>query len=62
MVKNLPTNAGYIGDMDSVANLGRSPGLGNSNPLQHSCLGNPIDREAWRTTIQGIKKESDTTL
>ena len=37
----------YAGDADLIPGLGRSPGEGNGNPLQHSCLGNPIDREAW---------------
>ena len=44
MVKNLPDNAGDVG---SIPGLGRSPGEGNDNPLQYSCLGNPMDREAW---------------
>ena len=44
MVKNLPAKGG---DMSSIPGLGRSLGGGNSNPLQFSCLGNPIDREAW---------------
>ena len=43
MVKNLPVSAG---DMNSVAGLGRSPGEGNGNPFQYSCLGNPMDGEA----------------
>ena len=55
VVKNLPANAG---DLDSIPGLGRSPGEGNGNPLQYSCLGNPIDREAWQTTVHGVKKES----
>ena len=38
-----------------------SPEEVNSNPLQYSCLGNPIDREAWRATVPGVTKESDTT-
>ena len=46
VVKNLPTNAGDPEDMSSIPRLRRSPGEGNSNPLQYSCLGNPIDREA----------------
>ena len=43
VVKNLPANAGDVG---SIRGLGRSPGGGNGNPLQHSCLGNPMDRGA----------------
>ena len=58
VVKNLPANAE---DADSVPASGRSPGEGNSNPLQYSCLGNPIDRGAWQATVHGVAKESDTT-
>ena len=58
MVKNLPANAGDIG---SIPGSGRSPGEGNSNPLQHSCLVSPMDRGAWRATVHGVAKESDTT-
>ena len=43
-VKNLPVNAGDTGDMGSIPELGRSPGEGNGNPLQYSCLENPMDR------------------
>ena len=46
MVKNLPANAGDSGDAGSNPGLGRSPGGGNGNPLQYSCLGNPMDRGA----------------
>ena len=45
MVKNLPANAGDTGDVGLIPVLGRSPGGGNGNPLQHSCHGNPMDRE-----------------
>ena len=58
VVKNLPANAG---DVDSVPGSGRSPGQENGNPLQYSCLGNPVDRGAWQTTVHGIAKESDMT-
>ena len=47
--------------MGSIPGLGRSPGEGNSNPLQCSCLGNPTDRGAWWATVHGAAKESDTT-
>ena len=57
-VKNPPTNAG---DTSSIPQSGRSPGKGNYNPLQHSCLGNPMDTGAWRATIHGVTKELDTT-
>ena len=55
-IKNLPANAGDIRDMGSISGLGRSPGEGNSNPLQDSCLGNPMDREAWWATVHGVAK------
>ena len=56
MVKNPPTNAGDIRDMGSVPGLGRSPGGGHRNPLQYSCLENPMDRGAWRATVHGVAK------
>ena len=43
------------------AGLGRSPGEGNGNPLQYSCLENPMDRGIWWATVHGVHKESDTT-
>ena len=49
------------GDAHSVPGLGRSTGKGNGNPLQYSCLGNPMDRGAWWAIVRGVKKESDTT-
>ena len=58
MVKNLPVNAGDIG---LIPGLGRYPGGGNGNPLQYSCLGNPMNRGTWRATVYGVAKESDTT-
>ena len=42
------------GDLKSVPGLGRSPGEGNGNPLQYSCLENPMDRGAWRGTVCGV--------
>ena len=53
MVKNLPANAG---DMGLIPGLGRSPGEGNGNPLQYSCLGNPLDRGAWQSTAYAAAK------
>ena len=53
VVKNLSANAG---DAESIPESGRSPGGGNSNPLQYSCLKNIMDRGAWRATIHGITK------
>ena len=61
MVKNLPSNAGDTGDSGSIPGLGRSPGKGNGNPLQYSCLENPMDRGAWGATVHGVAKESDRT-
>ena len=49
------------GDPGSIPGPGRSPGEGNVNPLQYSCLGNPMDRGAWQATLHGASKESDTT-
>ena len=51
VVKNPPANAGRAG---SIPGLGRSPGEGNGNPLQCSCLGNPMDRGAWQATVQEL--------
>ena len=45
-----------VGDPGSVPGLGRSPGEGNGNPLQYSCLENPMDREAWQATIHRVSK------
>ena len=50
VVKNLPANAGYVGDTVLIPGLGRSPGGGHGNPLQYSCLENPMDRGTWWTT------------
>ena len=59
MVKKLPANAGDARDMDLIPELGRSPGGGNGNPLQYSCLENSRDRGAWRAAVRGVA-ESDT--
>ena len=58
MVENLLANSV---DMDSIPELGRSLGEGNENPLQYSCLENPMDRGAWRATVHGVAKEADMT-
>ena len=58
MVRNPLSNAG---DMTLILGLGRSPGKGNDNPIQYSCLGNSMGRGAWWATVHGIAKESDTT-
>ena len=60
VVKNQPANAGHVGDVGSILGLGRSPGEGNGNPLQYSCLENPMDSGAWHATVHGVT-ESDTT-
>ena len=57
MVKNLPANAGYVGSFPAS---GRSPGEGNSYPLQYSCLENSTDRRAWQAAVHGVT-ESDMT-
>ena len=49
------------GDLGSVPGLGRSPGEGNGNPFQYSCLENLMGRGAWQATVNGVAKESDTT-
>ena len=60
MVKNLPANAGDAKDLSSIPGAGRSPGVGNGNSLQYSCLENPMEREVWWATVHGVT-ESDTT-
>ena len=52
-VRNLPAN---VGDVGTTPGSGRSPGEGNDNPLQYSCLGNPMDRGAWGATVPGVAK------
>ena len=56
VVKNLSTNAGDPRDGDSIPGLGKSPGVGNGNPLQYSCLKNPMDREACQAVVHGVAK------
>ena len=58
MVKNLPAMQEGLG---SISGSGRSPGEGNGNPLQYSCLENSMDRGAWRATVHGLAK-SQTRL
>ena len=53
VAKNLPANAGDARDVGSIPGLGRSPGEGNGNPLQYSCLGNPMYRGAWLAIVHG---------
>ena len=54
MVKKPPANAGDIRDLGSIPGWGISPGGGHSNPLQYSCLENPMDRGAWRATVYKV--------
>ena len=58
MEKSLPANAG---DPGSIPGSGRSPGVGNGDPLQYSCLENPLDRGAWWATVHGVA-EGQTQL
>ena len=61
VVKKLPDNAGDTGDVGSVPGSGRSPGVGNGNPFQYSCLKNSIDRGAWQATDHRVA-QSQTWL
>ena len=49
-------SASNVGDLSSIPGSGRSPGEGNGNPLQYSCLENPMDGEAWYATVHGVAK------
>ena len=62
VVKNPPANAGDIGDANSIPGLGRFPGGGNGNPLQYSCLENPMDRGAWWPIAHKITEDDTTTV
>ena len=53
VVKNLPSKAR---DTGSISGSGRSPAEGNDNPLQYSCLGNPVDRGVWQATVHGVAR------
>ena len=56
MVKNLPAKAGDIGDEGSIPGSGISPRGGKGNPLQYSCLENPMDGGAWQVIVRGVRK------
>ena len=56
VVKDLPTNAGVRRDVGSIPGSGRSPGAGYGNPIQYSCLENPMDRGTWQATVHGVAK------
>ena len=54
VVKNSPANAGDTRDVGSILGSERSPGIGNGNPLQYSCLENSMDSGAWQATVHGV--------
>ena len=56
VVKNQPANAGDARDMGSIPESGKSPAVGNGNPLQYSCLENSLDRGAWWATVHGLEQ------
>ena len=56
VVKNLSANAGDLRDVSLIPGSGKSPGGGNSNPLQYFCLENPMDRRAWQATVYRVSK------
>ena len=56
VLKNPPANAGDTGDMGLIPGMGRSPGGGHGNPVQYSCLENPMDREAWQAVVYRVTK------
>ena len=56
VVKNPPANAGDARDVGLIPGSGRSPGVGNGNPFQYSCLENLMDRRAWKVTVHGATK------
>ena len=56
VVKNPPANAEDVRDAGSIPGSGRSPEGGHGNPLQYSCLENPMDRGAWQATVHGVAK------
>ena len=57
VVKNSPANAGDVKEVGSVPGLGRSPGGGDGNPLQHPCLENPMNREAWQAQHCRVRQD-----
>ena len=59
VVKSPPANEGDKGDMGSTPGLGRSPGKGNGNTLQYSCLENSMDGGAWQAVLHGVAKSQD---
>ena len=61
LLRNPPTNAGDTTDTGLIPGLGRSPGEGNGNPFQYSCLENFMDRGAWWATVHGVAKMCQAT-
>ena len=61
MVKSLPANAGDLKDMGSTPGCGISPGGGHSNPLQYSCLENPMDRGSWQAAVHRVTRNQTQT-
>ena len=62
MVKNVPADTADMRDMSLIPRLGRSPGGGHGNPLQCSCLENPMDRGAWQAKVRRVTKSWTRTL
>ena len=56
VIKNPPANAGDVGNTGLIPGLGRSPGGGDGNPLQYSCLANPLDRGVWLAIARKVPK------
>ena len=57
----MPANAGDLRNSGSIPVLGRAPGGGHDNPLQHSCLENSMDRGAWQATVHGVAVRHDSS-
>ena len=57
-----PANAGDARDVSLIPGTGRAPDVGNGNPLQYSCLGNPMDRGAWWAIVQGVAKQQQPII
>ena len=62
LVKKLSANAGDVRDLCSMPGSGRSPGGGHGNPLQYSCLENPMDRGAWQAAVHGVAESNKTEV
>ena len=60
VVKNLPAYGGDVRAVGSIPGLGRSPGGGHGNPLQYSCLENPMDRGTWGAPVHGVSELNST--